>query len=60
MQVPEGPRYFALLLNVQIGTEAYPGVQGAFSPGKIGGDVNPSSAEVKMCEDTRLLLHIPS
>ena len=40
MQVPEGPRHFALRLNVQIGTEAYPGVQGAFFPGKIGGGVN--------------------
>ena len=40
MQVKEGTRYFARLLNIQIGTEAYPGVQGAFFPGKIGGGVN--------------------
>jgi hypothetical protein len=40
MQVPAGPRDFALFINVQIGTEAYPVVLGAFSPGKIGGGVN--------------------
>ena len=40
MQVMEVPRHFALLLNVQIGTAAYVGVQGSFSPGKIGVGVN--------------------